>query len=302
MVVVVENADRGYEWSRNAPTSHTHTHTGAQLRLPLEGHKGRRSLARLGEWVSVGGGGGCGTTDADQTTIISTSNTSPSIEQEQPHILCGRQLDANAAVRGDDAAASSSLSAERLTAALRWCRREEYEVRIQGGGGGGGGTAECCEAFSMGYGFSFRLVKAGRVVDTAAADMDDDGLSEGEGEAEEQEEQQQVSSAAQHGGRRRRRRRRGEGQRHQHHGGNHHRGGGRVLEEEAAGGKEPEGGAVPRDAIEAQLRYDPLFRFLFNASQACPGGFQSWCCGACCFAARKGPGRTDMHRERQADV
>jgi hypothetical protein len=286
-------------------------HTGAQFRLPPKGHRGHRSLSLLGDWVSIGGGGGCGTADS---AAPATASPTPS---SRP-ILCGRELDADA-LQGPDAASLSG----RLNATLRWCRNAGYEVRIAGGGGGGGGTAECCEGFSVGFGFSFRLLAPGRVVvvDAAdAADADDADAGDADGGEEQQAaaaaEKKQLSPSptpTHHGGGRET----GKGQqeeerhhphhdhnhggdeeeeedghdnhrrrRHHHHHHHRHTGGRRWLQPAApvppgAAQAQSGEGVVPRDAIEAQLRYDPLFRYLYNASQACPGGFQSWCCGAC---------------------
>jgi hypothetical protein len=36
----------------------------------------------------------------------------------------------------------------------------------------------------------------------------------------------------------------------------------------------------PDVAVQEQLKHDRLFRYLYNASLACPNGFQDWCCGA----------------------
>lgn len=245
--------------------------TGAQFRLPLDGRRGHRSLARLGEWASIGGGGGCGTGNSNNNSSSDSS------------ILCGRQLDADA-LQGRDAA---SLSA-RLNGTLRWCRQAGYEVRIAGGGGGGGGTAECCAGFGLGYGFSFALVAPGRVVAAADTEVEADGGAGG-GDLDDLTAAAAAAAAAPaevrpSGDRRRRHHGHEEGNeedqyRHhhdRHH--DHHHDGGRRRQRGRRGLQEA--GAVPRDAIEAQLRYDPLFRYLYNASQACPGGFQSWCCGA----------------------
>lgn len=56
----------------------------------------------------------------------------------------------------------------------------------------------------------------------------------------------------------------------------------RFSHAEEAGRKDPKRRGLqfePDEAVQEQLKYDHLFRYLYGASQNCEKGFQDWCCG-----------------------
>jgi hypothetical protein len=94
-------------------------------------------------WLSVGGGGGCGTCEDDDPYHLCEQGA----DEGSKHV-CGQGDDENASPDAEWKNVSPTLSL-----ALHSCKK----VLIIGGGGGGGGTAECTKPFTVGYGFNFSI-------------------------------------------------------------------------------------------------------------------------------------------------
>ena len=233
-----------------------------------EGEKGKPqpsrsiSLNHLGNWTSVGGGGGCGTTDVvEEGPPEASFSSSSSSSSSSSNIMCGRELDADAS--------RDQRKTEQLAQALQWCVREGHALRMTGGGGGGGGTGECCAAFQVGYGFSFDVLIRGPAPGPPPPLQPPPAAAVGKKKKEE-EDKKKKEKKKKHGG----------STAHHHH---LHHGHGRRLSPHKEGGGGGEGKGADAEAnqdaaIAAQLRYDPLFQYLYSAAKACPIGFQDWCC------------------------
>ncbi|TFJ86298.1 hypothetical protein NSK_002506 [Nannochloropsis salina CCMP1776] len=269
------------------------------------------SLNRLGKWTSVGGGGGCGTERGGTERLhVAGLGREGSQQGQNPRrayapqpdggsppsnatgnvgILCGQALDA-----GTPGKKELDKGARALAATLQWCLGEGQALRMTGGGGGGGGTAECCEPMQLGYGFSFEVVLErgrGTRAEGRGANLggEDGGWRVGEGRPLSADSLSRVSEAGRWQALRTGKQVQGLSS--------------RARSETAPDAAPPSEGAFQTQdiarikgetaAVDAQLRYDPLFRYLHEASQACPRGFQDWCC--LCTKA-KAALRKDEHR------
>lgn len=135
------------------------------------------------EWLSLGGGGGCGieqrnpirksrrlnssskidsknksnnenvqTLFFQRTNLLSKKMGTHAFRPNEASLVCGTQIDEETNMTG--LTDSDWVRVFRML----WTRLSDCDsITVLGGGGGGGGTAECCEPFFLGYGFNFSI-------------------------------------------------------------------------------------------------------------------------------------------------